>query len=272
MKKVTLLTTLFLGLSLIVFAQKDAEKAFFYTLDDQYNASMISKDSSFFAHYFAENYINCTPLGEINDKKAEIKALIALPLTQVERTLPEFDIFMLADKVATMSVVKKLTRKDGGVMLVRRTTVFNLINDKWFAVSGQGTLVPNTNLQKPTEDDLKNTIIDLDLKEAIAFTALDFATLDKFWATDFKVNNPRNSISLSAEEVRQGLKTGRIKHQSIDRHNEQVFIREAMVITMGNEDVKEANGSMVKRRYTNVWQKQGGDWKLSFRHANLVCP
>ena len=52
----------------------------------------------------------------------------------------------------------------------------------------------------------------------------------------------------------------------------KIFFQETMVVTMGNEDVKETNGSMVKRRYTNVWQKQGNDWKLSFRHANLVCP
>lgn len=272
MKKITLLITLFLALNAIVFAQKDAEKAFFYTLDDQYNASMVSKDSVFFAVYFAENFINCTPFGEINNKKAEIKALFALPLTQVERTMSEYDIFTLSDKIATMSVVKKLTRKDGSVMHVRRTTVFNLINDKWQAVSGQGTLVPMQEEKTTTEEEVKNTIKKLDIEEAIAFTALDFTILDKLWASNFRVNNPRNSISLSAEEVRQGLKTGRIKHLSIDRHIEQIFFQETMVVTMGNEDVKEADGHIVKRRYTNVWLKQGNDWKLSFRHANLVCP
>jgi hypothetical protein len=119
---------------------------------------------------------------------------------------------------------------------------------------------------------LETHIRGLDSLEAVAFIAENYVMLDKLWASDFKVNNPRNSISQSAAEVKGMLKAGKIKHFSLERHVEQVFIESDMVITMGNELVKNtAQGQAIKRRYTNIWMKKNGEWKLSFRHANIIC-
>jgi len=40
------------------------------------------------------------------------------------------------------------------------------------------------------------------------------------------------------------------------------------VVFTGN--VSEA-GQTIKRRFTNIWVKQNGVWKLTFRHANNLC-
>jgi len=116
-------------------------KQFFYEIDDAFNRAMVTKDSMFFAAHFAESFINCTPLGDVNSKTDEIATLLKLPLQLVERTALKYDIFKYSDKIATMSVTKKLTRKDSGVSYVRRTIVYELINGKWLIVSGQGTNV-----------------------------------------------------------------------------------------------------------------------------------
>ena len=123
------------------FKTVDQAKEYFIKLDDVYNQAMVSKDSLFFRSHFADAYINCTPRGTIENKEPEIKVLISLPLAKVERVAPEYDVFTYSNELATYSVVKKLTMKDGTVAYVRRTTVYNLLNGKWQAISGQGTNV-----------------------------------------------------------------------------------------------------------------------------------
>jgi hypothetical protein len=148
----TLLFFLAFGLSTTCFGQtnnpntldsKNIEKMrqFFYEIDDAFNRAMVTKDSIFFATHFAESFINCTPLGEINSKADEIVTLLKLPLQLVERTAPKYDVFKYSDRIATMSVTKKLTRKDSTVSYVRRTIIYELIEGKWLIVSGQGTSV-----------------------------------------------------------------------------------------------------------------------------------
>lgn len=116
-------------------------KQFFYKLDDDFNLAMAEKDSLFFSNIFADSFINCTPLGEINSKREEILTLLNLPFTNIERTALKHDIFTYSNKVATMSVTKKITKKDSSIIYVRRSIVYKLIEGKWLIVSGQGTNV-----------------------------------------------------------------------------------------------------------------------------------
>jgi hypothetical protein len=119
---------------------------------------------------------------------------------------------------------------------------------------------------------LEATIRALDSLEAAAFIKQDYAALDTLWATDLKVNNPRNTISLSATETGGLLKKGFIKHLSMARNIEQLFIKgDNMVVVMGNEVVQNtATEPVYKRRYSNFWMKEGNSWKLTFRHANIM--
>lgn len=119
----------------------DKMRAFFYKLDDAFNVAMVKKDSLFFTTVFADAFINCTPLGDINAKKEEISTLLQLPFIHVERTASKYDIFTYSEKVATMSVTKKITKNDSSIIYVRRTIVYQLIDGKWLIVSGQGTNV-----------------------------------------------------------------------------------------------------------------------------------
>ena len=123
------------------FKSNDKAKDYFYSLDDRFNVAIAARDSLFFANGFADNYINCTPIGIINNKKEEIQTLLKLSPLKVERVAQKFDIFTYSNKLATLSVIKKLTMKDLSILYVRRTIVHKLIDGKWQFVSGQGTNV-----------------------------------------------------------------------------------------------------------------------------------
>jgi ketosteroid isomerase-like protein len=118
------------------------------------------------------------------------------------------------------------------------------------------------------------TVRRLDLAEAEAVLRADFDTVEKLWAQDMTVNNPFNQVVLS----RSGrVRTGAITYASFVRSIESVQIHGDTVITMGNEVVvpsgKSAGaGTTIRRRYTNIWMKRGGQWLLTARHANVICP
>ena len=123
------------------FATTEEAKRYFYNLDDGFNKAMTTKDSSFFLDHFSDGFINETPYGILNNKKAEAKGLVGLAPAHVVRVAPQYDIFTYSCEVAALCVTKKLTMRDSTVLYVRRTIVHKLINGKWKIVSGQGTVL-----------------------------------------------------------------------------------------------------------------------------------
>ncbi len=54
------------------------------------------------------------------------------------------------------------------------------------------------------------------------------------------------------------------------------MVKKNIAITVGSEEVVFVGnvpkaGQLIKRRYTNIWIKQNGVWKLTARHANEIC-
>jgi ketosteroid isomerase-like protein len=112
----------------------------------------------------------------------------------------------------------------------------------------------------------------LDLAHADAILRGDLAALDKLWTEDFRVNNPFNQVD-RADRIR----TGAVTYSSFVREPETVLIHGDTVIVMGREIVvPKANspdsGKTINRRYTNIWMKRSGNWRLIARHASVICP
>lgn len=112
----------------------------------------------------------------------------------------------------------------------------------------------------------------LDLAHAEAILRGDLAALDKLWTEDFKVNNPFNQID-RADRIR----TGAVTYSSFTREPETVLVHGDTVIVMGRElVVPKGNspdaGKTINRRYTNIWMKRSGKWRLVARHASVICP
>lgn len=111
----------------------------------------------------------------------------------------------------------------------------------------------------------------LDLAHADAILRGDLAAVDKIWTEDFIVNNPFNEID-KANRIR----TGAVTYSSFVRVPEAIVIHGDTVIVMGREEVvpKGASpdaGKTINRRYTNIWMKRQGKWRLVARHASVIC-
>lgn len=111
----------------------------------------------------------------------------------------------------------------------------------------------------------------LDSLHAAAVLNGDLKEMDKYWTEDFMVNNPFNEID-RANRIRNGAVT----YTSFQRICEAVQIRENTAILMGKEIVVPKGkspdaGKTINRRYTNIWMKINGQWRLVARHASVIC-
>lgn len=126
--------------------------------------------------------------------------------------------------------------------------------------------------QEATESEIRK----LEQMEVEAILKKDTITLLKLWDKDFVVNAPDNKINFAGKTTleRPVLRRSRT---SFTRDIEQIVIRGNTIFSMGRETVvSNENPSgiqqTIERRYTNIWMKQDGSWKLVAWHANLICP
>ncbi len=124
---------------------------------------------------------------------------------------------------------------------------------------------------------LEQEIRKLDHAEADGLLRKDVAVLEKLWAEDFTVNNPRNGISNGRKEVVALIRNGIIDYSSFVRDIETMLFHGDTVILLGLETIKPVGkspfaGQTVRRRFTHFWMKKNGKWLLTARHANIICP
>jgi len=124
------------------------------------------------------------------------------------------------------------------------------------------------------DDALVQQIKSLEQSEVDALLRNDLLALEKIWAPDYTVNNPRNEVG---KAVMGPIRAGARTYSSFIRDIEQVLIHENTVIVMGRETVVPKGpapdaGQTINRRFTNIWMKQKGKWLLTARHANVICP
>ncbi len=107
-----------------------------------------------------------------------------------------------------------------------------------------------------------------------AILAHDVDVFSATFTEDAVVNNPFNRIARKADAV-SNFKTGLIDYTTLDRSIEYAATRGAHdVVLMGEEHltpVRKAKfaGERVKRRTTEVWTDESGEWKLALRQATI---
>jgi hypothetical protein len=131
--------------------------------------------------------------------------------------------------------------------------------------------------QAPGQDSLEALIRRLDDAEAQALLRRDSSALRRIWARDFTVNNPRSSITRGSEEVVALIRNGTIDYSSVAREIETILFHGDAVIVMGSETITPVNkaplaGRTLRRRFTHFWMRRSGEWRLTARHANVLCP
>lgn len=116
----------------------------------------------------------------------------------------------------------------------------------------------------------------LDQAAAKAILERDEAAVDLYFAPNAVTNNPRSGLTYGNEGVKTLMRSGVINYASFERAIEHVEIHGNTAVVMGNESLQMAAtdgkpGQTIKRRYTNIWMKTGGKWRIIARHANVVC-
>lgn len=124
--------------------------------------------------------------------------------------------------------------------------------------------------QSPVEEEIRR----LDELEARATINGDTIALKKLWSPNFVVNNPANTV-VNVAQIRQLMKEGRIAYSSFSRVIEKITITGNVAVTMGYEEnqpekATENAGKTVTRRYTNVWLKGKGGWRIIARQATII--
>ncbi|MEP6712290.1 MAG: nuclear transport factor 2 family protein [Ferruginibacter sp.] len=125
------------------------------------------------------------------------------------------------------------------------------------------------------DKNIENEIRNLEQSEVKAVLEKDSVMLLRLWDKDYVVNSPDNVVVFPGKSTldRPVLKKSKI---SFTREVEQIIIKGDVIFSMGNETVTplgddKISGQIIKRRYTNIWMKREGLWKLVARHANVIC-
>jgi ketosteroid isomerase-like protein len=124
----------------------------------------------------------------------------------------------------------------------------------------------------------EDVIRQLEEQECLAVLKQDLAALERLWAEEFIVNNPQNQISTSRDGVLDLVKHGLIRYTAFERRIESIrFNADDIAIVMGAETIDPVGaapraGGTVERRFTNIWRKQHGTWRVIARHANVMAP
>jgi len=122
-----------------------------------------------------------------------------------------------------------------------------------------------------------DTTVIKDLEERMKTAVLkgDTAAFFNFFAPEAVVNNPANHVATLAM-VKQFTRALQISYSSYDVVIEKIVIVENIAMSMGKEVVvpkDNANhlGKTVTRRYTDIWMKRNGVWKMIGRQATEVA-
>lgn len=103
----------------------------------------------------------------------------------------------------------------------------------------------------------------------------DFDALERIWSEQFIVNAPTNKVAPNRSVVLAAFRQGLAHYSSFERTIEHIVLQGDFAIVMGAETVKPIGnapmaGQTVQRRFTNIWRREGGGWRLFARHANNV--
>ena len=124
--------------------------------------------------------------------------------------------------------------------------------------------------QSSSEAELRS----IDNMERQAILKSDTTQLRKLMSPKLLVHNPENNV-VTIDEVMSRVISGKIDYESFERTIEAVSLIDNVGIVMGKEVIKPkgrmANaGKTVTRRFTNVWIRQDGVWKLTARQATII--
>jgi ketosteroid isomerase-like protein len=121
---------------------------------------------------------------------------------------------------------------------------------------------------------------ELDDQERAAALNRDVPTFQRLWSEHLTVNAPNNQVVVGRKAtLDMFVHAGVINFSKFDGTIEFIRADGDYVFIMGLETVTPVNdapsaglaaGRNIERRFTNIWKKEGSDWRLFARHANVI--
>lgn len=114
----------------------------------------------------------------------------------------------------------------------------------------------------------------LEDKEREAILKSDTTVLAEVMSKKIVVQNPENAI-VGFLQIMERIRQRKINYTSFERKIERVSFVNEMAVVMGVETLVPQAGSQnagktVNRRFTNIWTKEKGQWKLTARQATII--
>jgi ketosteroid isomerase-like protein len=131
---------------------------------------------------------------------------------------------------------------------------------------------------EPSPSGDEATFRDLEHQNAQAVLHLDYAALDRLWSERFVVSSPANTVLANRAAVFDFFhKSPGPFYSSYEKDIDCIIFSGDVTIVMGVETVVARTASMegqaghpVRRRYTNIWKRENGAWRLIARQATIL--
>jgi ketosteroid isomerase-like protein len=132
-------------------------------------------------------------------------------------------------------------------------------------------VAPSAEDPRPVEEIVRA----LDDEERVAALKRNVKALERLWSDQFTVNAPNNRVVIGKSAVLEEFVAGGVINFTLfERRVEFIRVDGDYAFVMGAETVKPnggpSAGQLIQRRFTNVWKKEGGTWRLFARHANVI--
>jgi len=117
-------------------------------------------------------------------------------------------------------------------------------------------------------------IMKLDQERIQAQISADKAALDRLYADDFIGIGPSGTVR-TKPQVLADFTSGNLKFQSITTDDVQVRVYGNTAVETGRSTMhgQDKNKAVpVENRFTRVWVKQSGRWRLVANHYSLLIP
>ena len=108
----------------------------------------------------------------------------------------------------------------------------------------------------------------------------DARSAESFYTVDFMLNGPGNRFLNRAETLagigRTASSPHAFRYTSYEHTVEAACVRDDLVVLMGSEITvseggrPEYDGKPIMRRFTDVWRKEGGEWKKLARQSTIT--
>jgi len=115
----------------------------------------------------------------------------------------------------------------------------------------------------------------LEEQERQAILKKDTVQLAHLMSKKIVVQNPENAI-VGFQQIIGRSKSGKINYSFFERQIDKITFVNGIAVVMGLETLipqgtSQNAGKTVQRRFTNVWTKERGGWKLTARQATIVA-